>query len=53
MADYVKGSADTVMKIHRKEGPGDVLVFLTGVEEVDGCVSILRDFAESLDKNGQ
>lgn len=39
------------MKIHRKEGPGDVLVFLTGVEEVDTCVSLLKEHAASLKKN--
>ncbi|XP_068232398.1 probable ATP-dependent RNA helicase DHX35 [Palaemon carinicauda] len=50
MANYIKGCADTVMKIHCKEGPGDVLVFLTGAEEVDNCVSLLKDFSESLTK---
>lgn len=50
VADYVKGSADTVMKIHCKEAPGDVLVFLTGVEEVDTCVNLLKDFADTLTK---
>lgn len=50
-ADYVKCSVETVMKIHHKEGPGDVLVFLTGVEEVDNCVSLLKEHAASLKKN--
>ncbi|KAK7083978.1 ATPdependent RNA helicase [Halocaridina rubra] len=49
--DYVKACADTVMKIHHKEGPGGVLVFLTGVEEVDTCVNYLQDLASGLKKN--
>ncbi|KAG7157527.1 ATP-dependent RNA helicase DHX35-like, partial [Homarus americanus] len=49
--EYVKGSAETVMKIHRKEGAGDVLVFLTGAEEVDTCVSLLKEHAATLKKN--
>nr|XP_045596642.1 probable ATP-dependent RNA helicase DHX35 [Procambarus clarkii] len=50
-ADYVKCSAETVMKIHSKHGPGDVLVFLTGAEEVETCVSLLKEYAFSLKKN--
>ncbi|XP_047489754.1 probable ATP-dependent RNA helicase DHX35 [Penaeus chinensis] len=50
-ADYVKCSVETVMKIHRKEPAGDILVFLTGVEEVDNCVSYLKEEAASLKKN--
>lgn len=39
------------MKIHKKEPAGDILVFLTGVEEVDNCVSYLKEEAASLKKN--
>lgn len=42
--DYVKASAETVMKIHESEPPGDVLVFLTGMEEVDQCLSLLKEY---------
>ena len=30
--DYVKGCVDTVIKLHKDEPPGDVLVFLTGMD---------------------
>ena len=40
--DYVKGCADTVLKLHATEPPGDVIVFLTGMDEVDHCVSLLK-----------
>jgi len=32
--DYVKACVDTVVKLHTVEPPGDVLVFLTGMDEV-------------------
>ena len=41
-ADYVKCCVDTVLKLHAVEPPGDILVFLTGMDEVDHCVSLLK-----------
>lgn len=46
--DYVKASVDTVIKISTKEPPGDVLVFLTGYDEVEIVVRLLKDFANSI-----
>ncbi|XP_050312821.1 probable ATP-dependent RNA helicase DHX35 [Anthonomus grandis grandis] len=43
---YVKASVDAVLKINDNNKPGDVLVFLTGQEEVDTAVRILRDHAD-------
>ncbi|XP_046400356.1 probable ATP-dependent RNA helicase DHX35 [Ischnura elegans] len=39
--DYVRGVVDTVLKIHSTEPRGDVLAFLTGIEEVDNAVRLL------------
>ena len=33
---------DTVLRLHAVEPPGDMLVFLTGMDEVDHCVSLLK-----------
>lgn len=44
--DYIRGTVDTIMKIHKKEGPGDILAFLTGQEEVTRAVNALRDHME-------
>ncbi|CAF5105921.1 unnamed protein product, partial [Rotaria sp. Silwood1] len=33
--DYLDASLITVMQIHLNEPPGDILVFLTGQEEID------------------
>jgi len=45
--DYVKGSVDTVIKISRTERSGDVLLFLTGHEEVETAVRLLKDYAQN------
>ena len=45
--DYVKGCVDAAIKIHEKEPPGDILIFLTGMEEVDHCVNMLKNYADS------
>jgi hypothetical protein len=41
--DYVKAVVDTVTAIHEREPPGDVLAFLTGQEEVDRVVNLLKE----------
>ncbi|ESK89603.1 atp-dependent rna helicase prp43 [Moniliophthora roreri MCA 2997] len=39
--DYVEAAIRTVLMIHRAEDPGDILVFLTGEEEIeDACRKI-------------
>ncbi|KAK0162211.1 hypothetical protein PV327_008565 [Microctonus hyperodae] len=50
--DYVKAVVDTALKIHEAEEPGDVLAFLTGMDEVDRAVSLLSDHA-NLIKDGR
>ena len=46
-ADYVKGCVETAIKIHEKEPPGDILVFLTGMEEVDHCSNLLKNYSDT------
>lgn len=46
MANYVTSVIDTVMKIHENEEPGDILAFLTGLDEVDRAVSLLSEHAK-------
>ncbi|KAH9997562.1 P-loop containing nucleoside triphosphate hydrolase protein [Russula vinacea] len=41
--DYVRKAAETVISIHRQPGKGDILVFLTGREEIDRCLEELVD----------
>ena len=39
--DYLEASLITVMQIHLSEPAGDILIFLTGQEEIDTCAEIL------------
>lgn len=49
--DYVKASVDTVLKISTQEPSGDVLVFLTGYDEVETAVRLLKDFSSDVAKS--
>lgn len=46
--DYIESALDTVMEIHINEGQGDILVFLTGQEEIDTCCEILYERVKTL-----
>lgn len=43
--DYLQKTIDTVLAIDKKEGEGDILVFLPGQEEIDFVVRTLNDCA--------
>lgn len=47
-ADYVAKAVDTIWTIHLTEGPGDILVFLSGRDEIDRCLQSLADRRLSL-----
>jgi len=42
VANYVTSTVETVLAIHRDEGTGDVLAFLTGQEEIEKAVTEIR-----------
>ncbi|KAG9075543.1 DEAH-box ATP-dependent RNA helicase prp43, partial [Ceratobasidium sp. 370] len=50
--DYVKAVIRTVLTIHQTEGKGDILVFLTGADEVERTCRKLRMEAEKLGGSG-
>ncbi|OXA52772.1 putative ATP-dependent RNA helicase DHX35 [Folsomia candida] len=50
--DYVKESVNTVVKIHEREDRGDILVFLTGQDEVDTAVSLLMQHSTTMKERG-
>ncbi|KAF2682165.1 P-loop containing nucleoside triphosphate hydrolase protein [Lentithecium fluviatile CBS 122367] len=41
--NYVDCAVDTVMDIHANEPDGDILVFLTGREEIDDAIDMIAD----------
>lgn len=51
--DYAKKAVMTAFTIHRQEGPGDILVFLTGREEIETAVQKLSELASTLPPQAQ
>ncbi|KAL1752961.1 P-loop containing nucleoside triphosphate hydrolase protein [Schizophyllum commune] len=48
--DYVRKAAEVVGDIHLKHGPGDILVFLTGREEIERCLEELSELLPIMPK---
>ncbi|KAF8458815.1 P-loop containing nucleoside triphosphate hydrolase protein [Terfezia claveryi] len=46
--DYVEKAVQTVFDIHLREGDGDILVFLSGREEIETCISAIHDRMSAL-----
>lgn len=46
--DYTKAAVETVFKIHQNETQGDILVFLTGQDEVETAVSMTNEYNHRL-----
>ena len=46
--DYLEAALSRVMEIHLTEHSGDILVFLTGQEEIDTAVQVLNERMEKL-----
>ena len=49
-SNYVTAVLSTVFQIHISQGPGDVLVFLTGQEEIEACAENLTETCRKLGK---
>lgn len=43
VSDYVEQAIQTVFDIHTREPPGDILVFMTGRDEIDSVVAELYE----------
>lgn len=46
--DYMEAALITVMQIHLSEPAGDILIFLTGQDEIDTCAEILFNRMKAL-----
>ncbi|GAA5970073.1 hypothetical protein JCM11641_000256 [Rhodosporidiobolus odoratus] len=46
--DVVTKAVETVYDIHLKHPPGDILVFLTGREDIDRCLQSIADYQQRL-----
>ncbi|KAK4732926.1 hypothetical protein R3W88_025914 [Solanum pinnatisectum] len=52
VSDYVQSAVSTVMSIHDQEWMGDILVFLTGQDDIDTAIQLLTEEAQSSGKQG-
>nr|GMC86308.1 pre-mRNA-splicing factor ATP-dependent RNA helicase DEAH10 [Ipomoea batatas] len=46
--DYIDAALITIFQIHMEEGPGDILVFLTGQEEIESAERLVHDHLQHL-----
>ena len=46
--DYLVAAVKSIMQIHVHEAPGDILLFLTGEEEIENCCEQVRDECKRL-----
>ncbi|XP_010260281.1 PREDICTED: pre-mRNA-splicing factor ATP-dependent RNA helicase DEAH10 [Nelumbo nucifera] len=46
--DYLEATLITVFQIHLEEGPGDILVFLTGQEEIESVERLVQERVQQL-----
>ncbi|EXJ80170.1 hypothetical protein A1O1_08312 [Capronia coronata CBS 617.96] len=51
--DYVNKAVETAFTIHQQEAPGDILVFLTGREEIEKAMQKLSELASTLHPQAQ
>uniref|UniRef100_A0A5B7BFG4 RNA helicase n=1 Tax=Davidia involucrata TaxID=16924 RepID=A0A5B7BFG4_DAVIN len=48
--DYLQATVSTVLSIHDQEPMGDILVFLTGQDDIDAAVQLLTEEAQNSEK---
>ncbi|KAL1222917.1 putative pre-mRNA-splicing factor ATP-dependent RNA helicase DEAH9 [Cardamine amara subsp. amara] len=51
VSDYVRSVVSTILLINEREPPGDVLVFLTGQDDIETAIKLLAEEAHSNQKN--
>ncbi|TVU22850.1 hypothetical protein EJB05_32570 [Eragrostis curvula] len=51
VSDYLQAAVNTVLLIHEKEPPGDILVFLTGQDDIDTAVKLLNEEIQHLGRH--
>lgn len=47
VSDYVRATVSTVLSIHEQEPAGDILVFLTGQDDIDAAIRLLTEEAHA------
>ncbi|KXN87724.1 putative ATP-dependent RNA helicase DHX35 [Leucoagaricus sp. SymC.cos] len=49
--DYVRKAAEVAWNINLQQGPGDILVFLTGRDDIERCLEELSEMLPTLPRN--
>ena len=48
MADYLEATITTILQLHTEESPGDILVFLTGQDDIEAVGTAVRQRAAAM-----
>lgn len=51
VSDYIRSVVSTILLINEREPPGDVLLFLTGQDDIETAIKLLAEEAHSNQKN--
>ncbi|KAL6574055.1 ATP-dependent RNA helicase [Orobanche hederae] len=51
VSDYIRAAVSTVVSIHDEEPMGDILVFLTGQDDIDAAIQLLTEDSDSRKKD--
>lgn len=51
--NYLDAAVTTILQIHLEEGPGDVLVFLTGKDEIESTEILVKERLQQLPENSR
>ncbi|KFK28520.1 hypothetical protein AALP_AA7G007300 [Arabis alpina] len=51
VSDYIRSVVSTILSINEREAPGDILVFLTGQDDIETAIKFLAEEAHSKQKN--
>ncbi|KAI0371843.1 pre-mRNA splicing factor [Pilatotrama ljubarskyi] len=51
--DYIQKAAEVVWGIHLQQGLGDILVFLSGRDEIDRCLELLSELLPTLPRGAK
>ncbi|CAN8274636.1 unnamed protein product [Cochlearia groenlandica] len=51
VSDYIRSVVSTILLINEREPPGDVLVFMTGQDDIETAIKLLAEEAHSNQKN--
>ncbi|KAF9361515.1 putative ATP-dependent RNA helicase dhr2 [Mortierella sp. NVP85] len=50
-ADYLDAALVTAFQIHQEEAPGDILIFLTGQEEIESLEKLIEEYSVDLPRS--